>query len=152
MQKLLVGRDVDRAGRFDNTGDVCRGHFLVLDRDHAARIETADMAAGDTGINVPYLAVRHQFRLFKSGLNGFHSRLDIDDDTLFESFRLMLSQTDHFVSSVRQDFSNDSHDFGCADIQADNQIFKVFSHNATLSCLLFEAESVPFTFKATPFG
>ena len=38
--------------RLDHAVDVGLRDFLVLDRDHAARIEAADVAAGDAGVDV----------------------------------------------------------------------------------------------------
>src|SRR3546814_4257111 len=55
MQHLLVGRDVHRLGRFDHPCHVGGGHFLVFDGYHAAGIETGDMAACNTGVDLAYL-------------------------------------------------------------------------------------------------
>ena len=89
---LLVGRDVDRLRGFDHARDIGRGDFLVLDGDHAARIEAADMAAGDAGIDVADLAVGHQLGFFQRALDRFDSRLDIDDHALFQALAIRAAQ------------------------------------------------------------
>lgn len=91
MQHLLVGRDVHRLGGLDDAGDVGGGDFLVLDGDHAAGIEAADMAAGDAGIDVADLAIGHQLGFFKRALDGVHGGLDIDDHALAHAARFMLA-------------------------------------------------------------
>ena len=64
MQDLLVGRDRHRRAtsitRSTSSGE---RDLLVLDRDHAAGVEAADVAAGEPGVNLADLAVGHQLDL-----------------------------------------------------------------------------------------
>ena len=143
VQQLLVGRDVDGLGRFDHARHVGRGDFLVLDRDHAARIERADMAAGDAGIDVADLAVGHQLGFFERALDRFDGGLDVDDDALLQALRLVLTESDDLVASVGHHLGHHRHHLGGADVESDDQIFRVFCHFAWptvcsgLCCWLF---------------
>ena len=80
VQDLLVVRDRDRLRRLDDAVDVGLRDFLLLDRDHAARVEAADVAAGDAGVDLGDPAVGHQLGLLQHALDRRHRRLDVDDD------------------------------------------------------------------------
>ena len=82
VQDLLVGRDRHRARGLDDAIDVHRRHFLVLDRDHAIRVETLDVAAGDSRIDLFHLGVGHQLDFLDHARNRRHRLLDVDDDAL----------------------------------------------------------------------
>ncbi len=128
MQQLLVGRDVDRLGRFDHARHIGGGDFLVLDRDHATRIEAANMAARDAGVDIADLAVGHQLRLFQRALDRFDGRFDVDHHALLQAFRFVLTEPDHFVAPVRHHLGHHGHHFRGADVEADDQVFRVFCH------------------------
>ncbi len=102
MQQLLVGRNVDRLGRFDHPCHIGRVDFLVLDRNHAAGVETPDMATGDASPDVTDLAVGHQLGLLERPLYRLDRGLNIDHDALFEALRFALAETDDLVTAVRQ--------------------------------------------------
>src|SRR3546814_701206 len=87
MQHLLVGRDVHRLGRFDHPCHVGGGHFLVFDGYHAAGIETGDMAACNTGVDLAYLAVGHELGLFQRTLYRIDGRFDIDHHPFAHALR-----------------------------------------------------------------
>ena len=92
VQHLLVGRDVDRLGGFDDARNVGGGDLLVLDRDHAAGVEAADMASGDARVNIADLAVGHQFGFLKRALNRVHRGFDIDDHAFAHAAGFVLAQ------------------------------------------------------------
>ena len=85
VQDFLIGRNRHRPRCFDDAVDVHRRHFLVLDRHHAVRIEAADVAAGDTGVDVTNLAVGHQFDLLQHPRDRRHRILDVDHHAFFQS-------------------------------------------------------------------
>ena len=70
------------------------GDFLLLDRDHAARVEAADVAAGDPGVDLGDPAVRHQLGFFQHALDRRHRRLDVDDHALLEAARRLRAEPD----------------------------------------------------------
>src|SRR5690606_15945707 len=56
VQHLLVGRNVHRLGRFDDTCHVGCRHFLVFHRNHAAGVEAVDVASGNARVDLADLA------------------------------------------------------------------------------------------------
>ena len=128
VQQLLIGRNVNRFCRLDDARHVGGRHFLVLDGHHAAGIEAADMAAGDARIHIADLAVGHQLGLFQRALDGLHRGLDIDHHAFFQALRFVLAQPDHFVAPVGHHFGYHRHHFRGADVEADDQVFRVFCH------------------------
>ena len=85
VQDFLIGRNRHCPRGFDDAVDVHRCHFLVLDCHHAVRIEAADVAAGDTGVDVTNLAVGHQFDLLQHPRDRRHRILDVDHHAFFQS-------------------------------------------------------------------
>ena len=132
VQQLLVGRDVHRLGRLDHARHVGRRDFLLLDRHHPARIERTDMAAGDARVDVADLAIRHQLGLFQRALDRFDGGLDVDDHAFLQSPGLVLTQPDHLVASVEHHFGDHGHHLGGADVETDDQVFRVFCHCCSL--------------------
>ena len=143
MQQLLVGRDVDCLGGFDNARDVSGADFLILDCHHAAGIETADVATGNPGIDIANLAVGHQFSLFQGALNRLDGGLDINHHSLLESLGFGLAQADHLVATVLQYLRHHGHHFRGADVEADDQIFGVFCHIVPLIFSFHSMQPVP---------
>jgi hypothetical protein len=86
VENLLIGRNRHRPGGFNHPLDVHRGDFLILDGNHAVRVEASDVAAGNSGIHVAYLAVGHQFDFLQNTRNRCHGLLDIDHDALLQTF------------------------------------------------------------------
>ena len=68
MQQLLIGGNIHCARSFDRPCYISRRDFLVFDCDHAARVEAADVAAGDTDPDIAYLTVGHQLGFFQCPL------------------------------------------------------------------------------------
>lgn len=101
VQDLLVGRDVDRLGGLDHARHVGRRDLLVLDRHHAARVEAADVAAGDAREDLADLAVGHQLRFFERFLDRLDGRLDVDDHAFLQPLGLGLAHADDLVGAVR---------------------------------------------------
>ena len=85
MEDLLVVGNCDRLRRFDNAVDVGLRYFLFFDRHHSARIQAADMAAGDARVHLAYPAIGHQLGFLDHPLNRRHRRLDVDDDAFLEA-------------------------------------------------------------------
>jgi len=132
MQQLLIGRNIDRLGRFNNARDVRCADFLVLDRHHAAGIEAANMAAGDPGIDIADLAIGHQLGLFQRALDRFHGGFDVHHHAFFQTLGFSLAQADHFMAPIRQYLGYHRHHFRGADVETDDQVFCVFCHNVSL--------------------
>ncbi len=85
VQDLLVARQADRARCFHRTNDVGVCHFLVFDLDHAVGIGAADVAARNAGIDIAYLAVRHQLGLFQRALDGADRGVDVHHHALLHA-------------------------------------------------------------------
>ena len=78
------------------------GDFLFLDRDHAARVEAADVAAGDAGVDLGDPAVRHQLGFLEHALDRRHRRLDVDDDALLQPARRLRAEPDDVELALRR--------------------------------------------------
>src|SRR3972149_2716581 len=83
VQDLLVAGQTYRAGCFDHSFDIGMHDFLFLDLHHTARIDAADMAARDTGIDLVDLAIRHQLGLFQRALDRTHRCIYVDHHAFF---------------------------------------------------------------------
>ena len=59
QQQALIGRNIDGFGGFNHARHIGLRDFLVLDGNHAAGIDAANMAARDAGIDPRDLAVGH---------------------------------------------------------------------------------------------
>src|SRR3990167_4193553 len=123
MQDLLVARQADRAGGFDHPVDVGGRDFLLLDFHHTARIDAADMAAGDAGMHLVDLAIGHQLGLLQRALDCAHRGFDVDHHALLHAVGFVHAHADHLQHAVRLDLADDGHDLGGADIQPDHQVF-----------------------------
>ncbi|MNL13574.1 hypothetical protein D3C87_1344830 [compost metagenome] len=119
VQDLLVGRDVDRLGGLDHPGHVRLRDLLVLDGHHPARVEAADMAAGNAGEDLGDLAVGHQLGLLQRALDRLHGGLDIDHDPLLQTLGLGLAHPDHFVAAVGAQFRDHRRHLRGADVETD---------------------------------
>jgi hypothetical protein len=80
--------------------NVAAGHFLVLDRDDAVRVQAADVTAGNAGEDGADLDPGHQLRFFHGALDGLHGRVDVDHDTLLQPARGVGTEPDHFQAAV----------------------------------------------------
>ena len=85
VEDLLIVRNRNRLRCFDDAIDVGLRDFLLLDRDHAARIQAANVTAGDTRIDLTDPAIGHQFRFLDHALDRRHRCLDVDDDALLQA-------------------------------------------------------------------
>ena len=112
MQQLLVSWNIYCLGRFNNPRHVGSTDFFILDRHHAAGIETADMATSNTGVDIANLTVGHQFGLFQRALNRLDGRFNIDHHALFQPLRFRLPQANDFMASVWQHFGHHRNDLG----------------------------------------
>jgi hypothetical protein len=93
------------------------------------------MAARDAGVDVADLAVGHQLGFFERALDRFDRRLDVDDHAFLQAPRLVLAESDDFVPSVGHHFGHHRHHFRGADVESDDQVFRVFCHFAPSACL-----------------
>ena len=123
---LGVCTDGARAGRRD---------FPVLDRHHAAGVDTTDVAAGDAGVDPGDLAVGHQLGLFQRLLDALHRGVDVDHHTALDAVAGRHAQAGQLEFTPGHDFGHHHHDFGGTDVQPDHQIFVFFCHMRT--CCIF---------------
>lgn len=129
MQDFLIGRNRHRLGGIDHVFDVGELHFLVADRHHAMRIQTAYMAAGDARVDRVDLATGHQFRLFDGTLYRLYGRLDVDDDPALEPARRLRADTDDLDAVIGRDLADQRHHFGGADVESDDELsFRFLCH------------------------
>jgi len=85
VEQLLVVGNRHGARGLERALDVARRHLLLLDRHHAARVEGADVAAGDADVDLADAAVRHQLGLLQHALDRGHRRVDVDHHALLEA-------------------------------------------------------------------
>src|SRR6185369_13940792 len=131
VQDFLIGRNRHRLGGFDNALDVAGRHFLVLDGDHAVRVEALDVTAGDPGIHVAHLAVGHQLDFLDDTADRMHGVLDIDHDALLQAARVLRTHADHVQMAFLVDLGDQRDDFRRPDVQPDYQILIVPAHMPT---------------------
>src|SRR5690606_28751024 len=122
-------RDVDRLGRLDDPHHVGLADFLVLDGDHPARVEAADVAARDARVHRADLAVGHQLGFLERALDGIDRRLDVDHDPLLEPARLVLAEPDDLIAAVGPHLRHDGDDLRGADVESGNEVFAVSGHS-----------------------
>ena len=81
VQQLELGRDVDRLGGLDDPVDVLAGDLLVLahHRDHAARVDRADVIAGDADVHRLDLQPGHHLGLVHRFLHRVDGLVEVDD-------------------------------------------------------------------------
>src|SRR5690606_34800462 len=97
-----------------------------------ARIETANMAAGDPGVDGADLAVGHQLGFLERPLDRVDRGLDVDHDPFLEAARLMLAEADDLVAAVAAHLRDDRDDLRSADVEADDEVFAVSGHSLLL--------------------
>ena len=132
VQHLLIVGNRDCLGRFHDAVDVGLGDFLFLDRYHPAGIEASDVASRNAGKHFGDRAIGHQLCLFQHALDRRHRGLDVDDDALFQAPRGLRSQADDVQLLLRRDLGDDGNDLRRADVESDDQIFRV-SHHASFT-------------------
>ncbi len=137
MQHLLIGRDVDGFGGFQNPRHIGLGDFLVLDRDHSTGVEAQNVAARDAGVNAADLAIAHQFGFLQRALNRRHRAFDVHDHAALESARFMLAQSDHLVSIVTAHLGDNGNHFRGADVQTHDQVLGFPRHGCFLPALVW---------------
>src|SRR5262249_5926828 len=103
--------------------------LAALDRNHPARVEATDVAARDAGIHVGNAAGRHQLGFLDRLADRLHRRFDIDHHALAQALGLRLSQADQLEAAVGQNLGYRHHDFGGADIDADDEILVIRFHD-----------------------
>ena len=87
------------------------------------------MTARNPGIDRMNLTTGHQLRLFHGTLDGLNGGFDVDHYAFLQPSRRMGTQTHDIDGTVRFNLSDDRHNLGSPDIQADNQIlFPFFRH------------------------
>jgi hypothetical protein len=122
VQNLLVVRNRDRLCGFDHAIDVGLRDLLLLDRHHAAGIETADVTAGNSGVDLGDAAVGHHFDFLQHPLDRGHRRFDVDDHATPQATGRLRSKADDAERAFGQHFGDDRHDLRRADVEAHNQI------------------------------
>ena len=81
VQDLAVGRQGGRLRRVEHALDVLAGDLAVLagDADHAARVDAADVGAGDADVGAGDLDAGHHLGLLARRLERLDGGLDVDD-------------------------------------------------------------------------
>ena len=130
VQHLMVRWNGHRARGFNHAVDVHLGDFAILDRHHAVRVHALDVTAGDAGEHLVNLAVGHQFRLFQRALDGLHRGFDVHHHAALQTARRGVAHADDIELAVLQDFCDDRHNLGCADVEANQHVlaFLWFAH------------------------
>ena len=136
QQQPLVGGDVDRFGGLDHARDIRLRDLAVFDGHHAGRVDAADMAAGDTGVDAGDLAVRHQLGFFERLLDAGNGRVDVHDHAALEAEARRDAVACQFQFAVGQYLCDHRHHFGSADVQANDQIFVFFCHRFYLRAVI----------------
>src|SRR5690606_2325392 len=104
-------------GGFDDTGHVRLCHFLVLDGDHAAGVDAANVAAGDAGVHAGNLAVSHQLGLPERLLDALHGRVDVDHHAALEAIAVGNAEAGEFELTAGQHLGHHRHDLAGPDVQ-----------------------------------
>ena len=128
VQDLLIIGDRDRLGGLDDAIDVRLRHLLLLDRDHAAGVEAADVTSADGRVHLGDRAIRHQLSLLEDALDRRHRRFDVDHDAFLEPARRLRAQADDVEPLFGRHFGDDGDDFRRADVEADDQVLVVLHH------------------------
>jgi len=85
MQNLLIGWYGYSAGGIDHPLHITVGHLVILDCHNAVGVETANVAASDTGMHRMNLATGHQLCLLHCPLNRLNGGLNIHHHTLLQA-------------------------------------------------------------------
>ena len=101
---------------------------------HAGGILTLDVAAGDAGIYLAYLAARHHFD-FGDGLRyRMHGGLDVDHHAALQTAGFLGAQAKYAQPPFAIQFADDGDDLRGADVKADDQVtFCFFAHQLLLA-------------------
>ena len=109
--------------------------FLPGDRDHAARVEAADVGAGHAHVGGADLHARHQLGLLHHALDGLDGGLEVDDDALAQPLGLGLADADHVEAALLGDLGHDGADLVGADVEPDDVAVFLLGQGATLPCV-----------------
>ena len=121
VDDLAVHRDRDGLGGVDHPLHVPLAHLAILHRHHSVRVEGADVAAGDAGVDRRDLAVGHQLRLLHGMLDGVDGGVDVDHHPLAQPARRMGPDA-HHVDTAGAAFGHDGTDLGRADVETHDQV------------------------------
>ncbi len=133
VQDFLVCGDGNRPRRVNHTVHIALRDLFLLDGDDAMGVHAADMAARDPRINGVDAATRHFLGFFNGALDRLHRRLQIDHHAFFQATGRMGTNADNLNLPIFPHFPDDGGYFGCADIQANNQVSIRFSCHASVS-------------------
>ena len=93
---------------------------LARDRDHAPRVEAADVGARDAHVGGADLHPGHQLGLLDHALDGVDGGLEVDDHALAQALGLGLADADDVEAALVGDLGHDRADLVGADVQADD--------------------------------
>ena len=93
---------------------------LARDRDHAARVEAADVGAGDAHVGRADLDAGHQLGLLDHALDRVDGGLEVDDDALAQALGLGLADADDVEAALVGDLGHDRADLVGPDVEADD--------------------------------
>ena len=134
QQQTLVVRDVDRLGGLDHPVDVQRRDLSVVANDHhAGRVLTADVTAGDAGVDPLDLAGGHHLGLFQRSLDALHRGIDVDHHAALEAMRRGHAQTGQPELARGHHLGGHHHHLGSADVESDDQVLVFFGHGWAVS-------------------
>ncbi|MET3914465.1 hypothetical protein ABID97_001247 [Variovorax sp. OAS795] len=120
---MLIARAVSTT-----RGHVGGRHFLVLHRHHAARIDAADVAAGNAGVDAADLAVGHQLGLLQGLLDALHGGVDVHHHAALQAVARRNAESGELQLAAGQHLGHHHHHLGGADVESDNQVFVFFGH------------------------
>ena len=84
VEHLAIGRQRDRARRFEHALDVARRDLAAPHRDHAVHVEALDVAAGRSRDHAADLAAGHQLGLVDGLADRLDRGVDVDHGALLE--------------------------------------------------------------------
>ena len=131
VQDLAVGGQGRRLRRLEHALDVLAGDLAVLarHRDHAARVDAADVGAGDADVGARDLDAGHHLGLLARRLERLDRGLDVDDVALARAAVGGQALADHLDAALVVALADEHPHLGGADVDADEVRFW-FGHAA----------------------
>ncbi len=124
LRQYMDYLNADRLGKilglFHHPFLVGLGDLITLDGDDAVGADALNMTAGDTGVDIIHPDTGHLLSIFDRMSDSLNRILHVDHQAAFQTFGDGCSETDDFQISGFLEFGNQTTDFGCSDIQADD--------------------------------
>ncbi len=122
VNDVVFRRQIDRLRVLDHILHIVLGNFAVggNHRMHAAIVESANVSAGDTQINIADFHIGHLLGLDDGVAHVLLGLRCVHDLALAHAARTRLAETDDIQRAIGVLFANDGADFGRADFQTDD--------------------------------